>query len=785
MGKPFKGVINVDVRDSVPDWAPFEPPKAPEGAPNVLYIVLDDVGFSAMSCYGGPIDTPNLDKIAADGVRYTQWHTTALCSPTRSCLLTGRNHTRNSMACITEGATGFPNASGTIPPENGMLSEILGDLGWNTYMVGKWHLCPMDETNLAAPRRNWPSGRGFERSYCFLGAETNQWYPELIYDNHPVEQPKLPEEGYHFTDDITDKALEFIKDAHAIAPDKPFFLYYAPGACHAPHHAPKEWIEKYRGRFDAGYEQIRVETLARQKEMGLVPPDTELPPVNPVGTPATLKGPKGQPFPEVDLTKPWETLSDGEKRLFSRMAEVYAGFLSHTDYHIGRLLDFLEKTGMRENTIVVVVSDNGASGEGGPVGSVNENLFLNGVPDSLETNLAMLEELGGPKTYNHYANGWAMAFNTPFKMWKRYNFNGGTADPCIISWPAGAKARGEIREQYHHAIDIVPTILDCLGVEAPETLKGHVQSDFDGISMRYSFDDAAAEGTRKTQFYSMLGQRSIWHDGWKAVTHHPPLSGWGDFNADEWELYHVDVDRSELHDLAAEMPEKVRELVNLWFAEAGRNGGFPLDDRLLLEIALTERPQLSGPRNGYVYYPDCADVPEEQAVNIRNRSYSLGALVDIPAPGAEGVLFAHGARFGGHALYVKDDRLHYVYSFVGVMEQRIDATEDIPTGENLILSASFEKDGENPPGIATGILSLYHGDTKVGEGRIKTQPGRFSLAGEGLCVGRDSSAPVTDDYPGKSPYRFTGGVIKQVRVNVSGEPYLNLEREAQAMLMRE
>jgi len=785
MSKPFKGVINVDIRDSIPDWAPFEPPKAPDGAPNVVYVVLDDVGFSAMSCYGGPIPTPNIDKIAAEGVRYSQWHTTALCSPTRSCLLTGRNHSRNSMACITEGAIGFPNGSGTIPPENGMLSEILGELGWNTYMVGKWHLCPTVEMNLAAPRRNWPSGRGFERWYGFLGAETNQWYPDLIHDNHPVDQPRSPEEGYHLTDDITDKALEFIRDAKAIAPDKPFFLYYAPGACHAPHHAPREWIDKFKGQFDMGYEAMREQTLARQKEMGLVPADTGLPLVNPIGTPATHRGPKGQPFAQYDETKPWDTLSEGEKRLFSRMAEVYAGFLAHTDHHIGRLLDHLEETGLRENTIVIVVSDNGASGEGGPVGSVNESLLLNGMPDNLENNLAMLDELGGTKTYGHYPNGWAMAFNTPFKLWKRYNFNGGTADPCVISWPAGINAKGEIREQYHHAIDLVPTILDCLGVEAPETIKGHVQSHFDGVSMRYSFDDAGAKGTRKTQFYSMLGQRGIWHEGWKAVTTHPPLAGWSDFNADEWELYHTDVDRAELHDLAAEMPDKVRELVNLWFAEAGRNGAFPLDDRIMLEIALTERPQLSAPREKYVYYPDVAEVPEKQSVNIRNRSYSLGALVDIPARGAEGVLFAHGARFGGHALYVKDDRLHYVNSFVGLMEQKIDATEDVPTGENVILAATFEKDGEDAPGVATGILSLFYGDKKVGEGRIKTQPGEFAIAGEGLCVGRDGGAPVTDDYPGESPYRFTGGVIKQVRVNVSGAPYLDLEREAMAMLMRE
>jgi arylsulfatase A-like enzyme len=332
MPEPFRGTINVDIRDSEPDWAPFEPPKAPEGAPNVVYIVLDDVGFSAMSCYGGPIETPNIDRIAAAGVRYTQWHTTALCSPTRSCLLTGRNHTRNSMACITEAAIGFPNGSGTIPPENGMLSEILGERGWNTYMVGKWHLCPTDEMNLASTRRNWPSGRGFERWYGFLGAETNQWYPDLVYDNHPVDQPRTPEEGYHLTDDLTDKALEFIKDAKAIAPDKPFFLYYAPGACHAPHHAPRGLDREVQGRFDAGYEAIREQTLARQKEMGIVPPDTELPPVNPIGTPETRQGPDGQPFPPLDTTRPWDSLNQDEKRLFARMAEVYAGFLAHADH---------------------------------------------------------------------------------------------------------------------------------------------------------------------------------------------------------------------------------------------------------------------------------------------------------------------------------------------------------------------------------------------------------------------------------------------------------------------
>jgi arylsulfatase A-like enzyme len=784
MAKPFNGTINVDIRDSDPDWTPFEPPKAPSDAPNVVYIVLDDVGFSAMSCYGGPVPTPNIDRIAAQGVRYTQWHTTALCSPTRSCLLTGRNHTRNSMACITEAAIGFPNASGTIPPENGMLPEILAERGWNTYLVGKWHLCPTDEMNLAATRRNWPSGRGTERFYGFLGAETNQWYPDLVYDNHPVDPPRSPDEGYHLTDDITDKALEFIKDAKAVAPEKPYFLYYAPGACHAPHHAPREWIDRFRGQFDLGYEAIREQTLCRQQDMGIVPPNTELPPLNPIGTPQSRTGPDGKPFPELDYTRPWDSLSDDEKRLFARMAEVYAGFLAHADHHIGRLLDYLEQTDQRDNTLVILVSDNGASGEGGPNGSVNEMKFANGVADDLAENLAKLDDLGGPRTYNHYPNGWAMAFNTPFKMWKRYEFNGGTCDPCIISWPAGTKARGEIRGQYHHAIDIVPTILDILGVDPPETIKGHTQSRIDGVSMRSSIDEPTAPSNRKTQFYAMLGSRAIWHEGWKAVTTHPCIAGWGHFNDDTWELYHTDFDRAELHDLAAENPDKLRELVALWFAEAGANGAFPLDDRSAVEILSTARPQLTAPRSRYTYFPGTAPVPEWQAANTRNRSFVIGAVVDIPGPSAEGVLFAMGSRFGGHTLYVKNRRLHYVNNFLGSEEQRIVGGEDIPTGTNLLLTASFEKE-EQRPDCAVGTMTLYHGDRKVGERKIRTQLGAFAIAGSGLNVGRDPGEPITGDYPGQPPHAFTGGTINRIAIDVSGDPYQDLEREAQLMLMRE
>ncbi len=467
------------------------------------------------------------------------------------------------------------------------------------------------------------------------------------------------------------------------------------------------------------------------------------------------------------------------------MAEVFAGFLAHADNQIGRLLGYLEETGQRENTVVVVVSDNGASGEGGPDGSVNECKFFNGIPDDIASNLAAIDDLGSPKTYNHYPTGWAMAFNTPFKLWKRYEYNGGTSDACIISWPKGTKARGEIRTQYHHAIDLVPTLLDALGEDAPEAIKGHVQSPFDGVSMRYSFDAPDAPTSRRTQFYAMLGSRSIWHDGWKAVTTHPTIAGWGNFGADTWELYHTDVDRSEVHNLAEQEPERLQELINLWHAEAGANGAFPLDDRSPLEILLTPRPVLSPARNRYVYYPDGAEVPESQAVNVRNRSFAIGALVDIPGPGASGVLFAHGARFGGHALYVKDSRLHYAYNFVGMDVQTIVSTTDLPTGENLILSAAFDKDGEDPPGVATGTLSLFHGESKVGEGRIRTQPGKFAIGGEGLCVGRDSGEPVTDDYPGPHPHAFTGGTINRVAIDVSGDPYVDLEREAVAMMSRE
>jgi arylsulfatase len=510
-----------------------------------------------------------------------------------------------------------------------------------------------------------------------------------------------------------------------------------------------------------GYDAMREQTLARQKEMGIVPADTELPPVNPIGTPGERTGPDGLPFPAVDYTKPWDSLSADERRLFGRMAEVYAGFLCHADHQIGRLLDYLEESGQRDNTLMIVVSDNGASGEGGPDGSVNENLLFNGIPDDLQRNLAMIDELGGPKTYNHYCTGWAMAFNTPFKMWKRYEFNGGTSDPCILAWPSVIGHGGEIRHQYHHAIDIVPTVLDLLDVTPPDTIKGFTQSRFDGVSMRYSFDDPSAPSARKTQFFSMLGSRGIWHEGWKAVTTHPTISGWSHFNDDIWELYHTDTDRAEVHDLAAEHPDKLREMVNLWFAEAGANDAFPLDDRTPLEVLNTPRPQLASPRNRYIYYPDVADVPEHQAANIHNRSYTIGAQVDIPAPGAQGVIFAHGSWFGGHALYVKGGRLHYVNNFVGIDEQKVVATEDLPTGEDLILSASFDKDGEDPPASPPARCPSTTATARSARGASRSNPAISSSPVRGCAsaatAARRSPAITRANGPTGSPAASSSG----------------------------
>ncbi|MDP9237564.1 MAG: sulfatase-like hydrolase/transferase [Chloroflexota bacterium] len=766
MPQQFKGVIGRSVADSKPDWP--QPVRAREGAPNVLYIVLDDVGYGQISAFGGLCETPNLDRLAANGLRYRNFHTTALCSPTRTCLLTGRNHHSNAMASIVENASGFPGYTGEIPFENGFLSEMLTPHGYAAYAVGKWHLTPHHEMNMAARKDRWPLGRGFERFYGFLAGDTNQWHPDLVYDNHPIEQPKPPEDGYHLTEDLADRAIEFVTDLRNAAPDKPFFLYFCTGAAHAPHHAPKEWIEKYRGKFDKGWDAARDEIFARQQQAGIVPPGTQL-----TERPAWIQ--------------PWDTLSDDERRLYARMMEVFAGFVSHTDDHLGRVLKFLEDIGDLENTLTVVISDNGASAEGGPHGSLNEANFFNRVSESVQENLAKIDELGSPTTFNHYPYGWAWAGNTPFQRWKREVHEGGVADPFIMHWPAGIAARGEVRDQYMHAVDITPTVLDLLGIEPPAAIRGVQQSPIQGRSFASTIEDPAAPGEHETQYYEMLGNRAIYHRGWKAVTYHGTegmiYDGVTDpsksFDEDRWELYHVEQDFSESRDLAGEYPEKLRELQAIWWAEAGRYDVLPLDARSLGRAA--GRPRIAGRRKRFTYYPNGTGIESAAAANVKNRSHSITAHVSIPKGGAEGVLLAEGGRFGGYSLYVKGNRLRYSYNFLGQAHYEIESTTHVPEGDSE-LAYSFEKTGQHPFG-AGGIGRLYIDGKQVGEVEIhRTVPFMFALGG-GLQCGADGGNPVTADYD--SPFAFTG-MLKRVVVDLSGaEPPRDPVQESRIEMARQ
>jgi arylsulfatase len=772
MAEQFEGKIELDVRDSTPDWEPFGQPRAPDDAPNVLIVLYDDTGLAAWEPFGGRIEMPTLKRLADDGLRYAQWHTTALCSPTRSCFLTGRNHHQNGMACITEASIGFPGASGHIPPECGTLAEVMRRSGWSTFWVGKNHNVPVDDAHAGGSKEQWPLHQGFDRFYGFIGGETNQWFPDLVVDNHQIEQPYRPEEGYHLSKDLADQAIQMIRDVKATAPSRPWFMWFCPGANHAPHHAPQEYVDKYEGAFDDGYEAYREWALARMVEQGILPEGTELSPMNPM--------PDGTYSP-LDDVRPWDSLSADEKALFARMAEVFAGFSEYTDAQVGRIVDYLEQTGQLENTLVFYCADNGASAEGSPNGSVNENKFFNGFPDSIEENLAQLDELGGPSTYNHHPTGWAMAFSTPFRMFKRYSYQGGLCDPMVVHWPKGIKARGEVRHQYHHAIDIVPTILDCCGLEFPKTLNGHEQVPLPGNSMRYSFDDAEAPTATKRQYYAMLGTRGIWEDGWKAVTVHGPTSGIGNFDEDEWQLFHTEEDRAEAHDLAGEQPEKLEQLIQAWFEEAEKFDVLPLDDRFAAEILGDPRPQPEPPRETYVYYPDTADVPESVAVVTRSRSFRILAEVDITSPDAEGVIFAHGSRFGGHALFLKDQKLWYVYNFLGIPPEQQFVSDTIEPGKH-VLGVEFVKESTGDYGETHGTSTLYVDEEAVASGSMRTQL-TFTLCGDGLCVGRDSADAVSKEYA--SPARFNGGTIRQVEVNVGDDRYVDLEKEAAAMLARE
>ena len=784
MPPKFSGKIAVDIRESTPDWAPYLPPKAPAGAPNVLMIAWDDLGFATMDIYGGPVECKSMRRIAERGVTFSNFHTTALCSPTRASLLTGRNATSNGMATIAEFSSGFPGISTRIPFENGFISEVLAEHGYNTYCVGKWHLTPGEEVNLAAYKGRWPLGRGFERFYGYLGGEANSWYPDLVHDNHQIEAPGRPEDGYHLADDLADRAVSFIRDAKVIDPDKPFFMYYAPCAGHAPHLVPQEWADKYRGTFDMGYEAIRDEILARQKELGLLPDDTELSPINPHGEPNRTSA-DGKPWPLLDTVRPWDSASADEQKLFTRMAEVFAGYIAYYDDRIGRILDYLEESGQLDNTLIIVVSDNGASGEGGPNGSFNEWRFFNGVPSTTERTLPHIDELGTPASNNHYNTGWAWALDTPFPYWKRWaGYEGGVSDMMFVSWPAKIAASKEIRHQYTHAVDVTPTIYDLLGITPPDVIKGYQQFPIEGESFAAALTDPTVPG-KSTQFYAMLGQRSLYHEGWLATTVHPPLAGWGGFEKDEWELYHLETDRAQAKNLAASEPERLEMMKGLWFYYAGRYNGLPLDDRSALEQVLADRPRAAAPRDQYIFHPNSSDVPESAGPMISGRSYTLSAGVELDSGDAEGVVWAAGGVAGGHALYVKDKKLRYTFNWVGSHFQDVVAETDLGPGHH-VLTAEFSATGRNTdpemPGTA-GTLTLYVDDQQVGQGGIVTQPGYFCLTGDGISVGQDSGSAVTPEYT--APFRFTGGTIQKVVMDLSGDHFVDHEAQVMGWFMKD
>ena len=750
---PFKGKIGRTIAESTSDWPPLA--VAPTGAPNILYIVLDDVGYAALGCYGSPVcKTPHMDKLAKNGVRYSNFHTVALCSPSRSCFLTGRNHHANAMACITEGSTGFPGSYGRVPLANGFLSEILTPFGWSTFAIGKWHLTPSEDMNLACNRKWWPLGRGFDRFYGFLGGETDQWTPWLTYDNHFIAPPKTAEQGYHNVPDLTDKAKEFIADLKQVAPDRPFFMYFCPGACHAPHHVPKEWIAQYKGAFDAGWDDYREKALQNQIKIGICPPGTKLSPRD----------------PEV---QEWKSLNKQEKEMYAHEMEVFAAFLTYVDHYIGELVSFLEAMNQLDNTLIILVSDNGASAEGGPTGSFNENLFFNGVPDTVKQNLKHLPNWGDPTTYPHYSWGWAHATNSPFRRWKREVARGGTSDLCIVHWPKGIKAKDAIRPQFVHAIDLVPTVLDVLKMKSPTSINGVAQSQIEGVSFAATFDNGDAKVPREAQYFEMFAQRAIYLDGWRAYA---PWEFGKDITATDldsakWMLFHIDTDFSEADDVAAKHPGKLEEMKQLWWAMASKYKVLPLDGRGITRL-MTPRPEMSAPRDRYVYFPGTGEVEAANAVDIRNRSHTITAEVVIPKGGAEGVLLAQGSSFAGWTFFVnKDQKLQYSHNYLGLEEYRAIAADKLPEGK-LTLSMKFQVTG--PPDFkigkgTPGTVTLYVNGKQAGIGKIAaTCPLAYSLSGDGLACGRDTLTPVSADYHGRGEYTFTGA-IHRVIVDVGND----------------
>jgi len=744
---PFGGVIGRYHDESTPWWP--EPERAAPGSPNVVFVVLDDVGFAQLGCFGSDLSTPTFDRLAAGGLRYSNFHTTALCSPTRACLLTGRNHHRNGMGRVIEIASGFPGYNARIPFANGFLSEILVEAGYATFAIGKWHLTPEDEIHAGASRARWPLGRGFERFYGFMSGETHQFVPNLICDNHLTFPPGRPEDGYHLTTDLVDQAIGCVRDLRVTDPEKPFFLYFATGACHSPHQSPPEWIARYRGAFDGGWDRWRDETLERQIAAGVLPEGTEL-------------------SPRPEWVPAWDSLSADERRLYARYMEAFAGFLSHTDHEIGRLVDFLEKTGDLDNTLLFVLSDNGASSEGGPTGSMNDVRPWNGVATDLAEALGHLDEIGGPRWHNNYPWGWTIAGNTPFKRWKREVHEGGVADPLLVHWPRRIGAPG-FRRQYVHAIDLFPTVLDAAGLEAPALVHGMPQSPVDGTSFYATLADQGAGGAHRLQYYEMFGCRALYEDGWKAVTHHPIMQTEPGFDEDRWELYHVAVDPSECHDVAADEPARLRRMIELWWVEAARNQVLPLDPRPM--PAMVGERHLSVPdRQRYVYYPGAAQVPELVAANVKNRTHRVEARVRLDEPGADGVLISQGSLLGGWCLYVRDGALHYVHNRAATDPDRLSGVVSVDPGEHT-WTFEFARTGDH-----RGLARLVADGVVVAEAPIQRfTPGRFSLTGAGLTCGYGNGLPVTDDVG--APGRFTG-VLDLVVVEVDGAPFTDPDEEA-------
>jgi arylsulfatase len=741
--RPHAGGITYDAKDPDTSFPPIEPLRPPDGAPNVLIVLLDDVGFGAASALGGPIATPTAERLAADGLTYNRFHTTSLCAPTRSALLTGRNHHAVGMGAVPEVATSAPGYSSVRPNTAAPLAEVLKLNGYSTAQFGKCHEVPVWETSPMGPFDAWPTGGGgFECFYGFLGGETNQWFPALYHGTVPVEPEHTPEEGYHLTEDLTDRAIDWVHQQKALMPDKPFFLYFAPGATHAPHHVPLEWVERYRGRFDQGWDRLREETLARQIERGIVPPDAEL-------------------TARPDEIPAWDEMPDELKPVLTRQMEIYAAFLEHTDHQVGRLIDALEAEGILDDTLVIyIVGDNGASAEGTLNGSFNENFIFNGAAhlESAEFMAARIDEFGTPAAYNHFSVGWAHAMDTPYQWTKQVASHwGGTRNGAIVHWPTGTTARGEVRSQFHHVIDIAPTILEAAGLPEPAFVHGVQQMPLHGVSMAYSFDDGSAADRHETQYFECFVNRGIYHHGWTAVTRHStpwvvePLPGYDD---DTWELYDPG-DWTQARNLASEQPQKLAELQRLFLIEAARFDVFPLDDRRVERFNpdLAGRPQLIR-GDSQLLFGGMGRLTEGSVVNVKNKSHAITAQIDAPSAGADGVLIAQGGAFGGWSLYVKDGKPAYCYNLFGLRQFKVYGSEAVPAGEHQVR-VEFAYDGG---GLAKGgTVTLYLDGTKVGEGRVDaTEPMIFS-ADETTDVGADNATPVSDDYSAKDS-AFAGRV---------------------------